>query len=583
MPSVTDDWLHSPLTLIDNQFSTNREGWEKEVGKMFSTQLAQRGGEVPYLCTETKPGTLVRYHCMVQDVLDREFYMKQYIASDKLGNEKLCTGKYSDTPSEGYTVQFDHTDNKLDNRMMYYCVPVPGLTSWARAEIRGACREIRGSTEGPLSEANNVVRYEEKCGTKRGVDEEEMDTTGDEKETKKEKKQEGETEAEKKDSSTFKGLNLVLPSDSGVCSMVMVYDDQDSLKINDVIEVYGIVERLPQPEDVEMESDDAARFPPSSLVPRLHVVRFNKCSDCNPLCGKPGVKEAVLTEAEVIRSELLSILKQCLYNDPVAAEYLLLHLTSHIYGRQDVMAIGKFTLNITGCKRDPLFHSCLTSWVTALSEKCFSLPLTLTNLNNVPMLPAKDYKANRLVSGALQLSHGTQLILDETCLEPGQLKAPGIENLKSLGNLISWQKLSYDFGPSYDIQFECDTRVLTLSEAKSLLPSDILLPLKPMLDHPDFTQIQQLIQSNEMLNKFRMYLTLIKGIEYSVNEDVQKIIEDDFVQERKANPTKVTGETLHRLLVTARLNSLTHGHTTLTPAIWAATKALETDRVGRLS
>jgi len=408
-----------------------------------------------------------------------------------------------------------------------------------------------------------------------------MDTTGDER--KKERKEEEGVEGEKKDCSTFKGLNLVLPSDVGLCSMVMVYEDQETLKINDVIEVYGIVERLPQPEDVEMESDDAARFPPSSLVPRLHAVSFTKCTSCNPLCSKAGVKQAVLSEAEVIRCELLSILKQCLYNDPLAAEYLLLHITSHIYGRQDVMAIGKFTLNITGCKRDPLFHSCLTSWISALSEKCFALPLTLTNLNNVPMLPAKDYKANRLVSGALQLSHGTQLILDETCLEPGQLKAPGIENLKSLGNLISWQKLSYDFGPSYDIQFECDTRVLTLSEAKSLLPSDILLPLKPMLDHPDFTMIKQLIGSNEMLNKFRMYLTLIKGIEYSVSEEVQKLIEDDFVKERKANPSKVTGETLHRLLVTARLNSLTHGHNTLTPAIWTATKALETDRIGRLS
>ena len=56
------------------------------------------------------------------------------------------------------------------------------------------------------------------------------------------------------------------------------------------------------------------------------------------------------------RSELLSVLKQCLYNDPLAAEYLLLHLTSHIYGRQDVMAIGKFTLNITGCKIFAVFR-----------------------------------------------------------------------------------------------------------------------------------------------------------------------------------------------------------------------------------
>ena len=38
------------------------------------------------------------------------------------------------------------------------------------------------------------------------------------------------------------------------------------------------------------------------------------------------------------------------------------------------------------------------------------------------------------------------------------------------------------------------------------------------------------------------YLTLIKGLEYRVTEDVQKLIEDDFVKERKANPTKVTGQ-----------------------------------------
>ena len=38
------------------------------------------------------------------------------------------------------------------------------------------------------------------------------------------------------------------------------------------------------------------------------------------------------------------------------------------------------------------------------------------------------------------------------------------------------------------------------------------------------------------------YLTLIKSIEYSVSDDLQQVIEEDFVRERKANPTKVTGQ-----------------------------------------
>ena len=59
-----------------------------------------------------------------------------------------------------------------------------------------------------------------------------------------------------------------------------------------------------------------------------------------------------------------------------------------------------------------------------------------------------------------------QVILDETVLEPGQLKPNGVENLKSLGNLISWQKLAYDFGFSYNIEFECDAKVLILGEVR---------------------------------------------------------------------------------------------------------------------
>ena len=75
---------------------------------------------------------------------------------------------------------------------------------------------------------------------------------------------------------------------------------------------------------------------------------------------------------------------------------------------------------------------------------------------------------NRLRSGLLQLPKGIQIILDETVLEPGQLKPNGIENLKCLGNLITWQKLAYDFGFSYNIEFECDAKVLILGEVSFL-------------------------------------------------------------------------------------------------------------------
>lgn len=53
------------------------------------------------------------------------------------------------------------------------------------------------------------------------------------------------------------------------------------------------------------------------------------------------------------------------------------------------------------------------------------LPISLSNMNSLRLSPCKDYEANRLLSGRLQLSSGTHLLLDETALENGQLDTQG--------------------------------------------------------------------------------------------------------------------------------------------------------------
>lgn len=55
----------------------------------------------------------------------------------------------------------------------------------------------------------------------------------------------------------------------------------------------------------------------------------------------------------------------------------------------------------------------------------FYLPMTLENMNKLRFSPKKDYNANRLSSGLLQLSENTHLVLDETALQPGQLDSNG--------------------------------------------------------------------------------------------------------------------------------------------------------------
>lgn len=51
--------------------------------------------------------------------------------------------------------------------------------------------------------------------------------------------------------------------------------------------------------------------------------------------------------------------------------------------------------------------------------------MSLQNMNQMRLIPKKDYVANRLVSGALQLARNTLLFLDETQLEQGQLDTTG--------------------------------------------------------------------------------------------------------------------------------------------------------------
>ena len=47
------------------------------------------------------------------------------------------------------------------------------------------------------------------------------------------------------------------------------------------------------------------------------------------------------------------------------------------------------------------------------------------------------------------------MLVDETVLTAGQLTQVGVANLTALGNMIQWQKLSYDF-QFHTTEFDCD-------------------------------------------------------------------------------------------------------------------------------
>ncbi|XP_035655937.1 mini-chromosome maintenance complex-binding protein-like isoform X2 [Oncorhynchus keta] len=98
-----------------------------------------------------------------------------------------------------------------------------------------------------------------------------------------------------------------------------------------------------------------------------------------------------------------------------------------------------------------------------------SMSLHTNTMNSLHLVPTKDSVANQLVSGALQLARDTALFLDEMQLEQGQLDTSGVWNIPALGNMISWQKVDYDFN-YHKVEFPCNINVLITSEGRSLLP-----------------------------------------------------------------------------------------------------------------
>ncbi|PIO27068.1 hypothetical protein AB205_0193130, partial [Aquarana catesbeiana] len=176
-------------------------------------------------------------------------------------------------------------------------------------------------------------------------------------------------------------LNFPLPEEKGPACLVKVYENWDNFKVNDVLEVYGMLLVEPSLSFINEDRDSLAacldpaesmdtleeqrvHSPPTSLVPRIHAIIVQKLHHINPLmpstvcetdeskqcessfcCGitpfmslhLPSLSSLSLTglasfmaELSSVRSELLGFLTHALLGDGLAAEYLIFHLISTV-------------------------------------------------------------------------------------------------------------------------------------------------------------------------------------------------------------------------------------------------------------
>ncbi|XP_073540700.1 mini-chromosome maintenance complex-binding protein [Phyllobates terribilis] len=613
--SGTGDWISAPLSLVQAVFAqeeTSRD-WEKKVTDFFCEKLkSDERSWVPSLNVVplhyVRPGGLLHFRCMIQDMFDPEFYMGVYETVDRgTSARSLHFGKYRDVVdcTAHQDVDFHSSRTVTLERQTFYCVPVPGESLWVK---ESSAVQARG---GPSTSCTTTR-------PKRSLEEEEDQTRHHCRQQAGEAQQNCkrlETERQQKSQesgapSCSQSLDLYfpLPGEKGPACLVKVYENWDNYKVNDVLDVYGVLSVEPMLSVLSEDSDLASSLldptvcmdtheeqrshsPPTSLVPRIHAVVIHKLPHTNPVIprsmGETEESKCVssfMSELPSVRCELLGFLTHALMGDGLAAQYLILHLISTVYARRDVLPLGKFSLNLSGCPRSGDFSRHLYGIMQQIVPASHYLPMTIENMNSSRFIPRKDYTTNRLVSGLLQLPSHTSLLVDETVLEQGQLNTTGVHNLTALGNLITWQKVDYDFS-YHKMEFPCNINVLVTSEGRSLLPSDCQVCLKPLLCPPSLEQYTEALLSAtlpSLLNKFRMYLSLLQVTDYTISEENIKAVEDDFVDMRKSDAQSIGADDLHRLLVVARLLSLSSGQTSLSHETWLQAKELEIQRKSRL-
>lgn len=608
MPGIVD-WRTTPLQVIDQIFEDHQrtgsagQTWTKNVEKFFTDKLGPtEWNQIPSLNVSPNhslvDGQVVRFRGMIQDMFDPELYLSEYEAKDvKTGQNRLLTCRYRDaTVCAEDDINFESTSTKNEERLSYFCVAIPGEAAWVSEAYKA---------QAPNPQLASISNFSRDKRT-RDDENEEMDegiSETPQTATIVQSKKSRPENAEQTTSGIANSLGKIPETVQSV--IVKFYDlEEGVLSLNDSVEFVGILSTDPSvaragfedsammsAEGASVELDFVAQFdrkevaaknPPTSLVPRLHVLHYVKLDSCNPLLPVSDVTTAPKPDLSSIRAELHSYLTRLLLGDSLTADYLICHLVSRIYLRRDVLCLGKISLNLFQIPLQNDYSKRLSSAIQSLLCKSRYLALTVDNLNKMVYVPKKDYESNRLETGFLQLSPHTHLFLDETALESGQLDAEGVRNLTALGNVISWQKLGYNFS-YHSIDFLTDVPCLVLSEGRSILPSDIQLLMKPQQE----LNIDEMLGTDlspETLNRFRSYLSYVRHFaEFDVTDEMQTFVQEDFVRERSNSQTSISPDDLHALLVLSRTMALSHGMNTLTEEIWTNTKNMEKMRKERMA
>lgn len=269
-----------------------------------------------------------------------------------------------------------------------FLVSPPGLNDWA----------VKAQKENSSGLSTDIDNGDHK-GSKRPLQDDEVDKDSSKNDTNR-KRSTNERVGQSSESNTGLSkeylLNSPIPSRPSKASILKFYDDTSSLVLNDVIEVVGFLSidaslcfSNLQLDEHENHDEMCAMNPPPSLIPRIHVVTSRKLAHLNPLLYDNEFELDEQQEVNILK-DLRMAFTQCLFGDSIAADYLLCHLISTVYVRQNEETHGQFSLNVTNFPNDqyPDYVRRLYEIIELLLPASHYLPVTLDNLNTLDFVPS---------------------------------------------------------------------------------------------------------------------------------------------------------------------------------------------------
>ncbi|XP_058465034.1 mini-chromosome maintenance complex-binding protein [Malaya genurostris] len=542
--------------------------------------------------------SLVRFRGMIQDMQDPECYLEQYEVRAKDSNEllRVQNGKYRDVlvmNKDTETVDFKAANNQFGERRSMFVISIPAYNSWAKNHERQMNERKNLSQQVHCSPRNKRTLESDEAMDTDDVPSKKTLTPAESVPCNTQQSGSSKNSVPPSNKTMLSAeylLNSPISDRSGKACLVKLYSNIEDSTLNTLVDVVGFLSVDPAldgstdlVQDFEDDmSEHHATHPPPSLIPRIHAVSVQNLKHCNPLL--PNIFDGSLSDS-IIWKDIHNLLTQCLFEDKLAADYLLCHLISTVYIRNELESLGQFSLNLGNIPAETLPD--YTNWIYEILELLLPashyFPMTLENMNTIQFVPKKDYTTNKLTSGLLQLAPHTHLLLDETRLQTGKLEASGVEAVQSIAHLIKTQKLKYNF-QFYQLEFNSDVPVLILSEGKSMLPAtNCYLPI--ISDADAVKLIAETIKAGKhfiqpKLNEMRKFLTQQKILEFNMKSFDPEIIQNDFIQMRKESDA--SAEDLHSLLVLARLIGLSRGKRMLDQDCWEYAKQLECKRKDRI-